>query len=146
MRVFHWNMAPPSSVAHKSTPEMACGFRLRRGRGLHGAATNSLTICSELRARKSGEIEMPLVYPERHFVAGGGLISYGPDFLDQYRARPATPIAFSRARDRPDPPLQAASGRDKQISRPLSRKSVWGLGCWGAGQAIRSGEVWARCP
>jgi hypothetical protein len=26
-----------SYVAHKSTPEMACGFRLRRGRGLHGA-------------------------------------------------------------------------------------------------------------
>src|SRR5262249_22103508 len=53
MRVFHWNMAPPSYIAHKSMPEMACGFRLRRGRGLHGAymgltwrATNSLTICS----------------------------------------------------------------------------------------------------
>jgi hypothetical protein len=26
-----------SYVAHKSTPEMACRFRLRRGRGLHGA-------------------------------------------------------------------------------------------------------------
>jgi hypothetical protein len=37
MRVFHWNMTPPSHVAHKSTPEMACGFRLRRGRGLQGA-------------------------------------------------------------------------------------------------------------
>jgi len=37
MRVFHWNMAPPSYIAHKSMPEMACGFRLRRGRGLHGA-------------------------------------------------------------------------------------------------------------
>jgi Aldo/keto reductase family len=55
-------------VAHKSTPEMVCGFRLRRGRGLHGAymgltwrATNSLTICSKLRARKSGGIEMRLV-------------------------------------------------------------------------------------
>src|SRR5262249_13978104 len=26
-----------SYVVRKSTPEMACGFRLRRGRGLHGA-------------------------------------------------------------------------------------------------------------
>src|SRR5262249_10144660 len=25
------------------------------------------------------------VYPERHFVAAGGLISYGPDLADQYR-------------------------------------------------------------
>ena len=28
---------------------------------------------------------LPAVYPERFFVAAGGLISYGPDFVDQYR-------------------------------------------------------------
>ena len=28
---------------------------------------------------------MPAVYSQRLFVAGGGLISYGPDFIDQYR-------------------------------------------------------------
>jgi putative ABC transport system substrate-binding protein len=28
---------------------------------------------------------LPAVYPQRFFVAAGGLISYGPDFLDQYR-------------------------------------------------------------
>ena len=28
---------------------------------------------------------LPAVYFERSFVAGGGLISYGPDFHDQYR-------------------------------------------------------------
>jgi ABC-type uncharacterized transport system substrate-binding protein len=28
---------------------------------------------------------LPAVYYERFFVAGGGLISYGPDFIDQYR-------------------------------------------------------------
>jgi ABC-type uncharacterized transport system substrate-binding protein len=29
--------------------------------------------------------KLPTVYFQRLFVAGGGLISYGPDFLDQYR-------------------------------------------------------------
>jgi putative ABC transport system substrate-binding protein len=29
---------------------------------------------------------LPVVYPERIFVADGGLLSYGPDRLDQYRA------------------------------------------------------------
>ena len=29
--------------------------------------------------------KLPAVYFERYFVAGGGLISYGPDFVDQYR-------------------------------------------------------------
>jgi putative ABC transport system substrate-binding protein len=28
---------------------------------------------------------LPAVYPYRRFVNDGGLISYGPDFLDQYR-------------------------------------------------------------
>jgi putative tryptophan/tyrosine transport system substrate-binding protein len=29
--------------------------------------------------------KLPAVYPERAFIHDGGLISYGPDFLDQYR-------------------------------------------------------------
>jgi putative ABC transport system substrate-binding protein len=29
--------------------------------------------------------KLPAVYFERSFVAAGGLISYGPDFIDQYR-------------------------------------------------------------
>ena len=28
---------------------------------------------------------MPAIYSERSFVGAGGLISYGPDFVDQYR-------------------------------------------------------------
>jgi putative ABC transport system substrate-binding protein len=29
---------------------------------------------------------MPVIYPQREFVRGGGLISYGPDFSDGYRS------------------------------------------------------------
>lgn len=29
--------------------------------------------------------KLPAVYSDRHFVTGGGLISYGPDRIDQYR-------------------------------------------------------------
>src|SRR5438876_10359699 len=29
--------------------------------------------------------KLPAVYSDRHFVTGGGLISYGPDRVDQYR-------------------------------------------------------------
>jgi putative tryptophan/tyrosine transport system substrate-binding protein len=29
--------------------------------------------------------KLPTVFLGRHFVTAGGLISYGPDFLDQYR-------------------------------------------------------------
>lgn len=29
--------------------------------------------------------KLPAIYPFRYFVSGGGLISYGPDDVDQYR-------------------------------------------------------------
>jgi putative ABC transport system substrate-binding protein len=29
--------------------------------------------------------KLPTVYPERHFAAAGGLITYGPNWIDQYR-------------------------------------------------------------
>ena len=33
----------------------------------------------------STQYKQPAVYNERHFVAGGGLVSYGPNFIDQFR-------------------------------------------------------------
>jgi len=45
--------------------------------------------------------KLPAVYPFRYFVDAGGLICYGPDFIDQYRRALFTSIAFLRARSRP---------------------------------------------
>jgi putative ABC transport system substrate-binding protein len=33
----------------------------------------------------AAKYKLPTVYYGRHFVAAGGLISYGPDWTDQYR-------------------------------------------------------------
>ena len=44
--------------------------------------------------------KLPAIYSDRHFVAIGGLISYGPDRIDEYRRRLITSIAFSKERNR----------------------------------------------
>jgi len=44
-----------------------------------GAANIDLIIATVARYK------LPAVYPQRPFVAAGGLISYGPNFADQYR-------------------------------------------------------------
>jgi ABC-type uncharacterized transport system substrate-binding protein len=50
---------------------------------------------------------MPAVYAYRPFVAGGGLISYGPDIVDQYR-RAAGYVDRILKGDKPaDLPVQA---------------------------------------
>jgi len=33
----------------------------------------------------AAKAQLPAVYPQRYFVSAGGLISYGPDTIDQYR-------------------------------------------------------------
>ena len=57
---------------------------------------------------------LPAVYAARYFVTAGGLISYGPDVVDQFRRGPGTSIASSRARRR-------ATCRSRR--RPSSRGS-----------------------
>jgi putative ABC transport system substrate-binding protein len=39
----------------------------------------------ELIVTLSARYKLPAVYPERFYVAAGGLISYGVDYIDQYR-------------------------------------------------------------
>jgi putative ABC transport system substrate-binding protein len=45
----------------------------------------SSTVHRDLIIALAARHKLPAVYWERFFVAAGGLISYGPDRLDQYR-------------------------------------------------------------
>ena len=49
----------------------------------------------------AAEHKLPTIYFTGLFAAAGGLMSYGPDYLDQFRRGLATSIASSRARSRP---------------------------------------------
>ena len=50
---------------------------------------------------------MPAVYYERFFVAGGGLISYGANFVDQFRAAAGYVDRILRGEKPADLPVQA---------------------------------------
>jgi putative tryptophan/tyrosine transport system substrate-binding protein len=51
--------------------------------------------------------KLPAVYFERYFVAAGGLMSYGPDFLDQYRKAAGYVDRILRGEKPGDLPVQA---------------------------------------
>jgi putative ABC transport system substrate-binding protein len=70
-----------------------------------GAAIRHRNLIISLAAR----LRMPAVYPLRLFVTSGGLISYGPDIVDQYR-RAASYVDRILKGERPaDLPVQAST-------------------------------------
>jgi putative ABC transport system substrate-binding protein len=53
--------------------------------GLIVTGSPSATVHRNLIVTLAARYELPAVYFQRYFAAEGGLISYGPDFIDQYR-------------------------------------------------------------
>jgi putative ABC transport system substrate-binding protein len=51
--------------------------------------------------------KLPSIYPERSFIADGGLISYGPDFVDQYRRAAGYVDRILKGEKPADLPVQA---------------------------------------
>jgi putative tryptophan/tyrosine transport system substrate-binding protein len=51
--------------------------------------------------------KLPAVYPERSYIHDGGLISYGPDFLDQYRRAAGYVDRILKGEKPADLPVQA---------------------------------------
>jgi putative ABC transport system substrate-binding protein len=55
----------------------------------------------------AGRHRLPSVYPYVHFATGGGLISYGPDFVDQFRRAAAYVDRILKGEKPADLPVQA---------------------------------------
>ena len=54
--------------------------------------------------------KLPAVYSNRSFVAAGGLVSYGPDYLDQYRRAAGYVDRILEARSVRIPPCRRRTG------------------------------------
>jgi ABC-type uncharacterized transport system substrate-binding protein len=60
--------------------------------------------------------KLPAVYGDRHFVTGGGLISYGPDRVDQYRRAAAYVDRIFKGEKPADLPVQAPTKYELAIN------------------------------
>jgi putative ABC transport system substrate-binding protein len=99
-----------SSVSVRDVPEIerAVAAFAPAGNGgviiLGGAATSTHhNLIVTLAARH----KLPAIYAERSYAAGGGLISYGPDYIDQYRRAAGYVDRILKGEKPADLPVQA---------------------------------------
>ena len=75
--------------------------------GLIVTAGPTTTIHRELIIALAARHRLPAVYPNRLFITAGGLISYGPDFLDLYRRAAGYVDRILKGEKPADLPVQA---------------------------------------
>jgi putative tryptophan/tyrosine transport system substrate-binding protein len=82
-------------------------FARSPGGGLIVTASGSAFVHRDLIVTLAALHKLPAIYYERNYVAVGGLISYGPDFVDQYRRAAAYVDRVLRGEKPADLPVQA---------------------------------------
>ena len=93
--------------------------------GLISTASALSAVHRDLIIALAAEHKLPAVYQDRNYVTAGGLISYGPNFLDQFR-RAASYVDRILKGERPaDLPVQAPTKYELVIN--LKTAKVLGL-------------------
>ena len=77
-----------------------------------GAASRHRDLIITLAARH----KLPAVYGGRWFITGGGLLSYGPDFVDQFRQAAGYVDRILKGEKPADMPVQAATKHELTIN------------------------------
>jgi ABC-type uncharacterized transport system substrate-binding protein len=75
--------------------------------GLITTATAAANVHRDLIIKLAAQHKLPTVFYERSFVAAGGLISYGPNFADQFRRAAGYVDRVLRGEKPADLPVQA---------------------------------------
>ena len=75
--------------------------------GLILTASGLASIYRDLIVTLAARHKLPAVYFERDFVAGGGLVSYGPDYVDMYRRAAGYVDRILKGEKPADLPVQA---------------------------------------
>ena len=69
--------------------------------GLIVAPNAAVSVHRDLIVTLAGRYKLPAVYPFRYMATGGGLVSYGPDLVDQFRLAAGYVIRSSRVKSLP---------------------------------------------
>ena len=100
--------ATPARSSAASRPSSNGGLILSGG--------NRAILHRDLIVALAARHKLPAVYPDRFFVAAGGLISYGPDRIDQYRRAAGYVDRILKGEKPADMPVQAPTKYETVIN------------------------------
>jgi ABC-type uncharacterized transport system substrate-binding protein len=89
--------------------------------GLIVTAGSGSAIHGDLIITLAARHELPAIYGDRHFVTGGGLISYGPNRVDQYRQAAGYIDRVLKGEKPADLPVQAPTKYELVINRKTAK-------------------------
>jgi putative ABC transport system substrate-binding protein len=89
--------------------------------GLIVAVSSASAVHSALITTLAARHQLPVVYPYRFFVTGGGLISYGPDLINQYRRSASYVDRILKGEKPADLPVQAPTKYELAINLKTAR-------------------------
>jgi ABC-type uncharacterized transport system substrate-binding protein len=101
-------------------------FALSANGGLISTASALSAVHRDLIITLAAQHKLPAVYQERNYVTAGGLISYGPNFLDQFRRAASYVDRILKGEKPADLPVEAPTKYELVIN--LKTAKALGLG------------------
>jgi putative ABC transport system substrate-binding protein len=108
-----------SPIGMRDAPEIeraTMAFARARDGGLIVTASAVAVVHRKLITTLAAQHKLPAVYPQRIFVSDGGLISYGPDFVDQHRLAAGYVDRILKGEKPSDLPVQAPTKYETVIN------------------------------
>ena len=96
-------------------------FASSAGRGLIATRTFENFVAADLIIALAARYRLPTVYPLRHFVAAGGLASYGPNDVAEYRQVAGYVDRILKGEKPADLPVQTATKYELAINLRTAR-------------------------
>jgi len=89
--------------------------------GLIVTSNPLITLRRELIIELAAKHRLPTIYTSRHFATGGGLVSYGPDVLDQFRRAAGYVDRILKGEKPTDLPVQSPTKYELLINLKTAR-------------------------